>query len=168
MKTAAQYCLLSMAVMILFSTLSVAEVHPWPAMMAAWNHGVYTCVLLFVQMKVVPSGVWKLLPRMNQCGDNRLRLGAIKYVRKHTSQLVCACPKDTTWDAVWASNLARVNLFKCFTQVSHEKERGRGAVFVSEPRRWHSIILKGVYSLSGSVTSVSVTWLFLFLELINQ
>jgi hypothetical protein len=28
MKTAAQYCLLSMAVMISFSTLSVAEVHP--------------------------------------------------------------------------------------------------------------------------------------------
>jgi hypothetical protein len=28
MKTAAQYCLLSMAVMILFSTLSVADVHP--------------------------------------------------------------------------------------------------------------------------------------------
>ena len=33
------------------------------------HHGVYTCVLLFVQMNVVPSGVWKLLPRMNQtCG----------------------------------------------------------------------------------------------------
>ena len=31
-----------------------------------WSHGVYTCVLLFVQMNVVPSGVWKLLPRMNQ------------------------------------------------------------------------------------------------------
>ena len=38
-------------------------------MTAAWSHGVYTCVLLFVQMNVVPSGVWKLLPRMNQtCG----------------------------------------------------------------------------------------------------
>ena len=36
--------------------------------MAAWSHGVYTCVL-FVQMNVVPSGVWKMLPRMNQtCG----------------------------------------------------------------------------------------------------
>uniref|UniRef100_A0A8C8FYV1 K Homology domain-containing protein n=2 Tax=Oncorhynchus TaxID=8016 RepID=A0A8C8FYV1_ONCTS len=32
----------------------------------AWSHGVYTCVLLFVQMNVVPSGVWKLLPRMKQ------------------------------------------------------------------------------------------------------
>ncbi|CDQ80091.1 unnamed protein product [Oncorhynchus mykiss] len=39
-------------------------------MTAAWSHGVYTCVLLFVQMNMVPSGVWKLLPRMNQtCGD---------------------------------------------------------------------------------------------------
>ena len=38
-------------------------------MMAAWSHGVHTCVLLFVQMNVEPSGIWKLLPRMNQnCG----------------------------------------------------------------------------------------------------
>ena len=38
-------------------------------MTAAWSHGVYTCILLFVQMNVVPSGIWKLLPRMNQtCG----------------------------------------------------------------------------------------------------
>ena len=38
-------------------------------MTATWSHGVSTCVLLFVQMNVVPSGVWKLLPRMNQtCG----------------------------------------------------------------------------------------------------
>ena len=30
---------------------------------------VYTCVLLFVQMNVVLSGVWKFLPRINQtCG----------------------------------------------------------------------------------------------------
>ena len=37
--------------------------------MAAWSHGVYTCTLLFVQINVVSSGVWKLLPRMNQtCG----------------------------------------------------------------------------------------------------
>ena len=37
--------------------------------MATWSHGVYTSVLLSVQMNVVPSGVWKLLPRMNQnCG----------------------------------------------------------------------------------------------------
>ena len=35
-------------------------------MTAAWSHGVYTCILLFVQMNVLPSGVWKLLPRMNQ------------------------------------------------------------------------------------------------------
>ena len=38
-------------------------------MTVAWTHGVYTCGLLFVQMNMVPSGVWKLLPRMNQtCG----------------------------------------------------------------------------------------------------
>ena len=38
-------------------------------MTAAWSHGVHTYVLLFVQMNVVPSGIWKLLPRMNQtCG----------------------------------------------------------------------------------------------------
>ena len=35
-------------------------------MMAAWSHAVYTCVLLFVQMDMVPSGIWKLLPKMNQ------------------------------------------------------------------------------------------------------
>ena len=38
-------------------------------MKAAWSHGVNTCVLFFVQMNVVPSGSWKLLPRMDQtCG----------------------------------------------------------------------------------------------------
>ena len=26
-------------------------------MTAAWSHGVYTCMLLFVQMNVVPSGI---------------------------------------------------------------------------------------------------------------
>ena len=42
-------------------------------MMVVWSHGVYTCVLLFVQMNVVPSGIWKLLPRMNQtCGGPQL------------------------------------------------------------------------------------------------
>ena len=41
--------------------------------MAVWSHGVYTCVLLLVQMNVVPSGIWKLLPRMNQtCGGLQL------------------------------------------------------------------------------------------------
>ncbi len=29
-------------------------------MMAAWSHGVYSCFLLFVQMNMVSSGVWKL------------------------------------------------------------------------------------------------------------
>ena len=28
-----------------------------------WSHGVYTCVLLFVQMNVVPSDVWKLITK---------------------------------------------------------------------------------------------------------
>ena len=43
-------------------------------MTAAWSHGVYTCVL-FVQMNVVPSGVWKLLPSMNQiCGGQQQKI----------------------------------------------------------------------------------------------
>ena len=46
-------------------------------MTAAWSHGVYTCVLLFVQVNVVPSGVWKLLPRMNQTSG-----GLQKKIRK--------------------------------------------------------------------------------------
>ena len=38
-------------------------------MTSVWSHGVYTCILLIVQMNVVPSGVLKLLPRMKQtCG----------------------------------------------------------------------------------------------------
>ena len=37
-----------------------------PEQYDAWSHGVYTFVLLFVQMNVVPSGIWKLLPRMNE------------------------------------------------------------------------------------------------------
>ena len=32
-------------------------------MTGAWSHGVYTCVLSFVHMNVVPSGIWKLLPK---------------------------------------------------------------------------------------------------------
>ena len=40
--------------------------------MAAWSHGVYTCILLFVDEEVT-SGIWKLLPRMNQtCGGLQL------------------------------------------------------------------------------------------------
>ena len=45
-------------------------------MTAAWSHGVYTCALLFVQVNVVPSGVWKLLPRMNQTCGGLLFFGA--------------------------------------------------------------------------------------------
>jgi hypothetical protein len=38
-------------------------------MIAVWSHDVHTWILLVVQMNVVPSGIWKLLPRMNQtCG----------------------------------------------------------------------------------------------------
>ena len=43
---------------------------------------------------------------------------------KHTSQLVCACSEDVARDGVWASSLARVNGFKCFTQVGHGKGEG--------------------------------------------
>ena len=40
--------------------------------MAAWSNDVNNCILLFVQMNVVPSGIWKLLPRMNQtCEPDR-------------------------------------------------------------------------------------------------
>ena len=35
-------------------------------LMAALSHGVYTCILLFVQMNMVPSGICNFLPRMNQ------------------------------------------------------------------------------------------------------
>ena len=35
-------------------------------MTAAWSHGLYICVLLFVQINVVPSGIWKWLPIMTQ------------------------------------------------------------------------------------------------------
>ena len=42
-------------------------------MIAAWAHGVYTCVLLFVQMNMVPIGIWKLLTRMNHtCGGLKI------------------------------------------------------------------------------------------------
>uniref|UniRef100_A0A4W5RE76 Polymerase (DNA directed), epsilon 2 n=1 Tax=Hucho hucho TaxID=62062 RepID=A0A4W5RE76_9TELE len=48
-------------------------------MMAVWSHGVYTR-LLFVQMNVVPSGVWKLLPRMNQtCGGHQFFFLGLGY-----------------------------------------------------------------------------------------
>ena len=41
--------------------------------------------------------------------DNRLGKGEIEYVRKHSSQLVCACSEDVARNAVWAGRLARVN-----------------------------------------------------------
>ena len=51
----------------------------WFAPMPAWSHGVYTCVLLLVQMNVVPSGVWKLLPRMNRTTFLFLRSWLISF-----------------------------------------------------------------------------------------
>ena len=32
-------------------------------MTAAWSHDVYTCVLLFVQMNVVSSGIFEIAPK---------------------------------------------------------------------------------------------------------
>ena len=32
-------------------------------MTAGWSHGVYTCVLLFVQMNMVPSGILEIAPK---------------------------------------------------------------------------------------------------------
>ena len=66
--------------------------------------------------------------------------GEIEYVRKPTSQLVCACSEEAARDAVWGSRIARVNTFKCFTHVGHEE--GEPTVFGSGPRRWHCIVLK--------------------------
>ena len=37
--------------------------------------------------------------------------GLIEYVRKHTSQLVCACSEDAARDVIWAGSLAKVNTF---------------------------------------------------------
>ena len=73
-------------------------------------------------------------------GVNRLGEGEIEYVRKHTSQLVCACSEDAARDAIWAGSLARVDTFKCLTNISHGE--GEPTVFGSGLRRWHCIILK--------------------------
>ena len=44
-------------------------------MTAVWSHGIYTCILLFVQKNVVPSGVWILFQTMNQtCGGLQMIL----------------------------------------------------------------------------------------------
>jgi hypothetical protein len=54
-----------------------------------------------------------------------------EYVRKYTSQLVCACSEDVARDAVWAGSLARFNTFKCFSHVGHRE---------GEPQpRYHSL-----------------------------
>jgi hypothetical protein len=72
--------------------------------------------------------------------DSRLGSGEIEYVRKHSSQLVCACSEDAFRDAVWAGSIARVNMFKCFTHVGHGEQEP--TVLGSGPRRWHCVILK--------------------------
>ena len=66
--------------------------------------------------------------------------GLIEYVRKHTSQLVCACSEDVAADAVWACSLARVNTFKCFSHVGCSE--GEAADFGSWLCQWHCIVLK--------------------------
>ena len=63
---------------------------------AVWRHGVYTCVLLFVQMNVVPSGIWKCLPWMNQtCGGLHFfgwfLLIFPWYIHRHTSNWLKLC-----------------------------------------------------------------------------
>ena len=63
----------------------------------------------------------------------------IEYVRKHTSQLVCACTEGAAGDAVWACSLARVNTFKCFTRVGCSE--GEPAGFGSGLCQWHCIVL---------------------------
>ena len=91
----------------------------------------------------------------------------IEYVRKHTSQLVCACSEDVARDAVWASSFARVNTFKCFTHVGHGEGEGEGVQSFLAGRDFGTVLSskrsKKVLSLSGCVTSVSVTWLVFFL-----
>ena len=64
----------------------------------------------------------------------------IDYVRKHTSQLVCACSENAARDVVLRGSLARVNTLKWLTQIGlREREP---TVLVSRPQRWHRVILK--------------------------
>jgi hypothetical protein len=56
-----------------FTVDNIERVSFLSGMTAAWSHGVYICVLLFIQINVVPSAVWKLLPMMKQtCGGLQL------------------------------------------------------------------------------------------------
>ena len=105
-------------------------------MTAAWSHSVYTCILLFVQMKVVPSGIWKLLPRMNQtCGGLQFffwGLGwfiliflscqakshwvwrlALKYIHRYTSNWLKWCHLAYKLLKPWHNFLEFSKLFKC-------------------------------------------------------
>ena len=80
----------------------------------------------------------------------------------NTSQLVCACSEDAARDAVWAGSLARVNTLTFFTHTEEESPQslvtGRvgGTVLSSKGA-------KNVFSLSGSKTLVSATWLVFLL-----
>jgi hypothetical protein len=78
------------------------------SLLSSKTAGVYTCVLLFVQMKVVPSGIWKSPPRMNQtCVGLQFFVGGfshdvkqrhivwretLKYIHRYTSNWLKLCP----------------------------------------------------------------------------
>ena len=62
--------------------------------MAVGSHGVYTCVILFVKMNVVPSGVWKLLPRMN------LTCGGLQFFSEVLADLNFKNPMMTSKEAL--------------------------------------------------------------------
>ena len=69
-------------------------------------------------------------------------------------------------DAVWASSLARVNTFKCFTHVSLGEGEGEAQsllVGLNGGTVLSSKQAKKVFSSSVSLMSVSVTWLDFFL-----
>ena len=91
--------------------------------------------------------------------DSRLRYGEIEYVRKHSSQLVCACSEDAAREAAWACNFARVNTLKCLTSATeNEGPQSMGAARIDGTvlsSKWP----KKVFSFFGSKTSVSVMWL---------
>ena len=67
-------------------------------------------------------------------------IGKGGYVRKDTSQLGCACSEYAARYAIWASSLARVNMFKCLAHVGHGG--GEPTVLGSGLHRWHCIILE--------------------------
>ena len=64
-------------------------------MTAGWSHGVYTCVLLFVQMNMVLLGVWKLLPRMHQTWRSSKEALSLKVGLKYL-QLTSISPSEAS------------------------------------------------------------------------